>query len=105
RRQVRAEQLPVRRTLGVVDHQIKALVSLDNGIDEASVRAALPQDPAIHVVGFLRGLEESWSTLQETPTDLLVIASSGYSERALSLIGSAARDHPNLPIVVLSQSS
>src|SRR4051812_19842424 len=37
--------------------------------------------------------------------DLLVIASSGYSERALSLIGSAARDHPNLPIVVLSQSS
>jgi pilus assembly protein CpaE len=89
----------------VADNQIKALVSLDNGIDEATVRAALPQDPAIHVVGYLRGLEDSWSTLQETATDLLVIASSGYSERALSLIGSAARDHPHLPIVVLSQSS
>jgi pilus assembly protein CpaE len=89
----------------VVENQIKALVSLDDGIDEVTVRAALPQDPAIQIVGFLRGVEESWTTLQETATDLLVIACSGYSERALSLIGSSAREHPDLPIVVLSQSS
>jgi len=89
----------------MTDHPIKALVSLDNGIDEAAVRAALPQDSAIQVVGFLRGVEESWATLAETPTDLLVIACSGYSERALSLIGGTAREHPELPIVVLSQSS
>ena len=88
----------------MVDQPIKALVSLDE-IDEAAVRAALPQDPSIQVVGFIRGVEESWSTLQETATDLLVIACSGYSERALSLIGSTAREHPELAIVVLSQSS
>jgi pilus assembly protein CpaE len=89
----------------LAEHPIKALVSLDEGIDETTVRAALPQDPAIQVVGFLRGVEESWTTLQETATDLLVIACSGYSERALSLIGGTAREHPDLPIVVLSQSS
>jgi pilus assembly protein CpaE len=89
----------------VAEHPIRALVSLDNGIEEAAVRAALPQDPAIQIVGFLRGAEESWATLQDTPTDLFVIACSGYSERALSLIGGTAREHPGLPVVVLSQSS
>ena len=89
----------------MTEHPIKALVSLDNGIDEATVRAALPQDAAIQAVGFIRGVEESWATLAETPTDLLIIACSGYSERALSLIGGTAREHPDLPIVVLSQSS
>jgi pilus assembly protein CpaE len=88
----------------LAEQPIKALVSLEE-IDEAAVRAALPQDPAIQVVGFIRGVEESWSTLQDTATDLLVIACSGYSERALSLIGSTAREHPELAIVVLSQSS
>jgi pilus assembly protein CpaE len=88
----------------LVDQPIKALVSLDE-VDEAAVRAALPQDPTIQVVGFISGVEESWSTLQDTATDLLIIACSGYSERALSLIGSTAREHPELAIVVLSLSS
>jgi pilus assembly protein CpaE len=89
----------------VAEHPIRTLVSLDDGIDEAAVRAALPQDPTIQIVGFLRGVEESWTTLQDTPTDLLVIACSGYSERALSLIGGTTREHAGLPVVVLSQSS
>jgi pilus assembly protein CpaE len=89
----------------LVDHPIKALVSLDNGIDETAVRAALTHDPAIQIVGYLRGVEETWTTLQETATDLLIIASSGYSERALSLISGAAREHPELAIVVLSMAS
>jgi len=70
----------------VAENPIRTLVSLDDGIEESAVRAALPTDPGIQVVGFLRGVEESWTTLQESPTDLLVIACSGYSERALSLI-------------------
>jgi len=86
-------------------HPIRTLVSLDNGIDEVAVRAALPQDSTIQLVGLLRGTKESWSTLQETPTDLLVIACAGYSERVLSLIGATAREHPSLPVIVLVQSS
>jgi pilus assembly protein CpaE len=89
----------------VPDRPIRALVSLDSGIDESVVLAALPKDPAIQVVGFVRGVEESWATLRDAASDLLVIACSGYSERALSLIGGTAREHPQLPIVVLSNSS
>jgi pilus assembly protein CpaE len=89
----------------VADRPIRVLVSLDAGMDESSVLAALPKDPAIQIVGFVRGVEESWATLQNAASDLFVIASSGYSERALSLIGGTAREHPQLPIVVLSQSS
>jgi pilus assembly protein CpaE len=84
---------------------IRVLVSLDEGIDETTVRAALPQDPSIQFVGFVRGVEESWATLQETPSDLFVIVCSGYSERALSLIGSTVRENAGRPILVLSQSS
>jgi pilus assembly protein CpaE len=84
---------------------IKTLISLDDGIEEAAVRTALPHDASIQVVGMTRGLEQGWSTLEKTPTDLLVIACSGYSDRALSLIGNTAREHPELPVVVLSQSS
>jgi pilus assembly protein CpaE len=89
----------------LTDQRIRALVSLDNGIDEATVAAALPSDPSIQVIGFVHGVEESWSTLERTAIDLFLIACSGYSERALSLIGGTAREHPELPIVVLSQSS
>jgi pilus assembly protein CpaE len=89
----------------LAEERIRALVSLDTGIDEVAVRAALPADSSIHVVGFVQGVEASWSTLQETSTDLFLIACTGYSERALSLIGGTAREYPELPIVVLSQSS
>jgi pilus assembly protein CpaE len=89
----------------VETHPIRTLVSLDNGTDEMAVRAALPEDSSIQLVGLLRGTRESWATLQETPTDLLVIACSGYSERVLSFITSAVREHPKLPVVVLVQSS
>ena len=66
---------------------IKTLVALDEGVDAEVVRAALPEGiPAIQIVGLVHGLDESWRTLQETTTDLLVIACSGYSERALFLI-------------------
>ena len=89
----------------MADQRIRALVSLDAGIDEATVAAALPSDPSIQIIGFVQGVEESWATLARTATDLFLIACSGYSERALSLIGGTAREHPELPIVVLSQSS
>jgi len=89
----------------LADRSIRTLVSLDNGVDEAAVRAALPTDPSIQLLGFLRGVDETWTTLQDSATDLLVVACSGYSERALSLISGTAREHPDVPIVVLSLSS
>jgi pilus assembly protein CpaE len=88
-----------------VQHPTRTLVSLDTGIDEQAVRAALPATSDIQIVGVVRGVDESWTTLQETPTDLLVVACTGYSERALFLIASVVKERPGMPIVVLADSS
>jgi pilus assembly protein CpaE len=88
-----------------LQHPTRTLVSLDTGIDESAVRAALPAASDIQVVGIVRGVDESWTTLQETPADLLVVACTGYSERALFLIASVARERPGMPVVVLAQDA
>ena len=85
--------------------EIKALVAMDSGVDHDAVQAALPTDSGIQIVGLVDGLEESWATLQETPTDLLVVACAGYSDRALFLIDGAVKQHPDRPVVVLSEGS
>ncbi|HEX5469324.1 MAG TPA: P-loop NTPase [Gaiellaceae bacterium] len=82
-------------------HSIKTLVALDHDVDRDRVQSALPVDGGIEIVGLVDGLEESWSTLQETQTDLLVVACSDHSDRALFLIDGAARQRPERPIVVL----
>jgi pilus assembly protein CpaE len=88
-----------------VQHPTRTLVSLDTGIDEQIVRAALPAVSDIQVVGVVRGVDDSWTTLQETPTDLLVVACSGYSERALFLIASVVKERPGMPVLVLAHDA
>jgi pilus assembly protein CpaE len=88
-----------------MQHPSRTLVSLDTSIDEQTVRAALPASADIQVVGIVRGVDETWTTLQETPADLLVIACTGYSERALFLIGSAVKERPGMPVVVLAHDA
>jgi pilus assembly protein CpaE len=88
-----------------VQHPTRTLVSLDAGIDEQTVRASLPVSTDIQIVGIVRGVDETWTTLQETPAELLVVACSGYSERTLFLITSVVKERPGMPIVVLAQDS
>src|SRR5437763_2791380 len=88
-----------------LQHPTRTLVSLDAGIDEETVRAALPATTDIQIVGVVRGVDESWTTLQETPAELLLIACTGYSERALFLIASTVRERPGIPVVVLAHAS
>jgi pilus assembly protein CpaE len=88
-----------------VSQPIRTLVGLDKDVAREIVQAALPVDSAVQVVGVVEGLEASWSTLQETPTDLLVIACNGYSDRALFLIDGAVKQRPDRPVVVFSLGS
>jgi pilus assembly protein CpaE len=89
----------------MINGHIRTLVAVDSDVDEELVRAALPTGDALHVVGLVSGIEESWAALQETSADLLVVACSGYSERALVLIDAASRQQPDRPVVVLSTAS
>jgi pilus assembly protein CpaE len=88
-----------------VSHGIKTLIALDSGIDRETVQGLLPVESDIQVVGVVEGLDESWTTLQETPTDLLIVACAGYSERALFLIDGAVKQRPERPVVVLCHGS
>jgi pilus assembly protein CpaE len=85
--------------------EIRTLIALDTGVDRDLVQASLPPESDIHLVGVVDGLEDSWNTLQETPTDLLVIACAGYSDRALFLIDGAVKQRPERPVVVLGHDS
>jgi pilus assembly protein CpaE len=88
-----------------MNERVKTLVALDGGIDRDTVEAALPEGSDIQVVAFVDGLEESWTALQETATDLVVIACAGYSERTLVFIDGVVKQRHDRPIVVLCESS
>jgi pilus assembly protein CpaE len=85
--------------------RIKTLVALDGGVDRDTIEASLPEGSDIQVVALVDGLEESWTTLQETATDLVVVACAGYSERALIFIDGAVKQRRERPVVVLCESS
>jgi pilus assembly protein CpaE len=85
--------------------RIHALVAVDTGLDGHSIQSILPDGNGIEVVGIINGLDESWRTLQETATDLLIVACEGYSDRALYFIDSAVKQQPDRPVVVLTTGS
>jgi pilus assembly protein CpaE len=84
---------------------IHALVALDAGVDSQAIQSMLPDDGGIEVVGIINGLDESWRTMQETSTDLLIVACAGYSDRTLYFIDSAVKQQPDRPVVVLTTGS
>jgi pilus assembly protein CpaE len=84
---------------------IKTLVALDTGVRPEAIQNALPVGGDIEVWGVVEGFDEAWQTLQETATDLVVVACAGYSDRALYFIEGAVRDQPARPIVVLCEGS
>jgi pilus assembly protein CpaE len=85
--------------------RIQALVAVDGGVDSHVIQSMLPDDGGIEVVGIINGLDESWRTLQETASDLLIVACSGYSDRALYFIDGAVKQQPDRPVVVLTTGS
>jgi pilus assembly protein CpaE len=85
--------------------RIRALVALDVGVDSNVIQSMLPDNSTIEVVGIINGLEESWRTLQETESDLLIVACEGYSDRALYFIDAAVKDQTDRPVVVMTTGS
>jgi pilus assembly protein CpaE len=84
---------------------VRTLVALDEGVSRATVEAALPYDATFQIVGILEGLQEAWATLEETQTDVLVIACAGHSERALLFIDNAVKQEAERPVIVLVEGS
>jgi pilus assembly protein CpaE len=88
-----------------VSAPIRTLVAIDAGVDHDTVQASMPMNADIEIVGMIDGLDHSWATIQETATDLLVVACTGDSEKALFLIDGAVKQRPDRPVVVLYTGS
>ena len=86
-------------------HATRTLVAVDEGVDMDALQSILPIDPEIQIVGVVDGLEDSWTTLQETPTDLIVVACADSSDRALFLVDGAVKQRPERPVVVVCDGS
>jgi pilus assembly protein CpaE len=80
---------------------IRALVAVDSDVDPRLVESAFPVGSPVQAAGIVEGLERSWSVLEESAADLLVIACAGYSERVLYLIEAASKQRADRPVVVL----
>jgi pilus assembly protein CpaE len=84
---------------------VKALLSIEPGVDAEQVQASLPADSDFSVVGMVTGPEDALRWLREGSADMLLVACAGYSDRALLLLDSVSRQNPGLSVVVLGHGS
>ena len=85
--------------------RIRALVALDRDVNWPEIEQTLSRDDGIEVVGVLDNLDDAWEAIDESRAELLLIACSGYSDRALYVIDGAVQRRPDRPVVVLAESS
>jgi pilus assembly protein CpaE len=81
---------------------VSVVVALDARVDAEAVEAALSTGEQIQVVGFVHGLEDDANPLQDTPSDVLVVACGEPSEEAVAFIRTACERRPGRPVVVLT---
>lgn len=84
---------------------VKALLAVEPGVDAEQVQASLPADADFNVVGMVSGADEAMNWLRSSPADMLLVACSGYSDRALLLLEAVSRQAPDISIVVLGHGS
>ena len=80
---------------------VSVIVALDSTVDAGAVEAALGGDE-VQVLGFVHGLEDEANPLQDTPSDVLIVACGEPSEHAVAFIRSACDRRPGRPVVVLT---
>jgi pilus assembly protein CpaE len=84
---------------------VKALLSVEPGVDVEQVQESLPDDPEFSVVAVASNADETLRHLDETSIDVLLVACAGYSDRALLLLDAVARQAPSLHVMVLGHGS
>jgi pilus assembly protein CpaE len=80
---------------------VSVVVALDATVDPGAVEAALTSD-SVQVLGFVHGLEDDANPLQDTPSDVLIVACAEPSEEAVAFIRGACDRRPGRPVVVLT---
>jgi pilus assembly protein CpaE len=84
---------------------VKALLSVEPGIEPDAVRDSLPADADFTVVGVVTTQEETLNWLRDGIVDVVLVACAGYSDRALLLLDAVRRQGSDVNIMVLGQGS
>jgi pilus assembly protein CpaE len=85
--------------------RIKILIGAEAGLDASVVESLLSVEPTIQILGLIEDLSDQWDDAARRSADLLVIACSGSSERALPFIERTVKERPDRPVVVVSDTS
>jgi pilus assembly protein CpaE len=89
----------------VPSRPVKALLSIEPGVDAEQVKESLPDDPDFNIVAVAEDSDETMRWLGESAVDVLLVACAGYSDRALMLLDNVARQSPDLHVMVLGHGS
>jgi pilus assembly protein CpaE len=89
----------------VANRTVKALLTVEPGVDAEQVKESLPDDPDFTVVAVAVDADETLQWLGDSAVDVLLVACAGYSDRALVLLDSVARQNPDLHVMVLGHGS
>lgn len=84
---------------------LRVILADDHPLIRAGVRTLLEDDPGLAVVAEADSADKLLSVLRETPADLLITDFSmpgGQAADGLGLIQRVRRDHPALPVIVLT---
>lgn len=84
---------------------LRVILADDHPLIRAGVRIVLDDDPALTVVAEAESADQLLAVLRDTPADLLITDFSmpgGQAADGLGLIQRLRRDHPELPIIVLT---
>ena len=84
---------------------VKALLTVEPGVDAEQVQESLPDDPDFNIVAVATDADDTLRRLDENAVDVVLVACAGYSDRALVLLDSIARHSPELHVMVLGHGS
>jgi pilus assembly protein CpaE len=84
---------------------VKALLSVEPGVNAEEVQESLPDDPDFDVIAVTADADDTLRWLSESAVDVLLVACAGYSDRALVLLDTVARQKPDIHVMVLGHGS
>jgi pilus assembly protein CpaE len=85
--------------------QIRTVVALEPGTDRDRIRAILPVDPSIEVLGLVDAPTHRWGEVDRLEGDVLVVACGRDSQEAIRYIERAVAQQPERPVIVLTDGS
>jgi pilus assembly protein CpaE len=87
-----------------MNRAIRALVAIDPAVDHGLVKAALPMDEDVDVVAMVDGYGGVREASLRNGNDVLIVAcAAGSEDGAVALVDESRRQHPDRPVIVLSQ--